>query len=43
MTRHLKALTMPEFFEKRYGSHSMKIVASLIIFIFLVPILRLRV
>ncbi|HHW48121.1 MAG TPA: sodium/solute symporter [Clostridiaceae bacterium] len=37
MTRELNASTMPEFFEKRYGSKAMKIVAALIIFIFLVP------
>lgn len=37
MTRHLRASTMPEFFEKRYGSRSIKIVASVIIFVFLVP------
>ena len=37
MTHHLDAATMPEFFGKRYGSDKMKIVASAIIFIFLVP------
>lgn len=37
MTHHLHAATMPEFFGKRYGSEKMKIVASAIIFIFLVP------
>ena len=37
MTHHLEAATMPEFFGKRYGSEKLKIVASAIIFIFLVP------
>ncbi len=37
MTKHFEAATMPEFFEKRYLSKSMKIVSSIIIFIFLVP------
>ncbi|MBO5223569.1 MAG: sodium/solute symporter [Clostridia bacterium] len=37
MTRHLGASTMPEFFEKRFDSKMLKIVASLIVFIFLIP------
>lgn len=37
MTKKLNARTMPDFFEKRYGSKRMKIVASAIIFVFLVP------
>ncbi len=37
MTHHLGAKTMPEFFEKRFGSKSLKIAASLITFIFLIP------
>lgn len=37
MTHDLNASTMPEFFEKRYDSKTMKIVTALIIFIFLVP------
>ena len=37
MTNHLSASTMPEFFGKRYQSHSLKIVSSVIIFIFMVP------
>ena len=37
MTKKLNARTMPDYFEKRYGSKSMKIVASIIIFVFLVP------
>ena len=37
MTQHLGSATMPEFFEKRYDSRALKIVASVIIFIFLIP------
>lgn len=37
MTKHLEATTMPEFFGKRYDSKALKIVASLIVFIFLIP------
>ncbi len=37
MTKHLDAATMPEFFEKRFGSKALKIAASVIIFVFLVP------
>ncbi|MGL5513045.1 MAG: sodium:solute symporter family transporter, partial [Sporomusa sp.] len=37
MTQHLSSSTMPEFFEKRYGSKALKILASLIVFIFLIP------
>ena len=37
MTKKLNARTMPDYFEKRYDSKWMKIVASVIIFIFLVP------
>lgn len=37
MTKKLEARTMPDFFEKRYGSKSMKILAAVIIFVFLVP------
>ena len=37
MTNYLSASTMPEFFGKRYQSHSLKIVSSVIIFIFMVP------
>jgi SSS family solute:Na+ symporter len=37
MTNKLGASTMPEFFSRRYFSKSMKIVSSVIIFIFLVP------
>lgn len=37
MTHDLEAHTMPEFFEKRYKSKVMKIVAAIVIFTFLVP------
>ncbi len=37
MTHALSAKTMPEFFEGRYLSKKMKIVAAVIIFVFLVP------
>ena len=37
MTKKLNARTMPDFFEKRYGSVGLKILAAIIIFIFLVP------
>ncbi|MBQ8000897.1 MAG: sodium/solute symporter [Ruminococcus sp.] len=37
MTKKLEAKTMPEYFEKRYGSKGMKIFAAIIIFVFLVP------
>ncbi len=37
MSKHLEAKTMPEFFEKRYGSKMLKIVSALIVFVFLIP------
>ncbi len=37
MTKSMNAATMPAFFEKRFDSPTLKIVASVIIFIFLVP------
>ncbi len=37
MTNHLKSATMPDFFEKRYNSRGLKLAASAIIFIFLIP------
>lgn len=37
MTQHLGSATMPEFFEKRFGSKALKIAASVVIFIFLIP------
>ena len=37
MTKRLGAKTMPEFFEKRYGSQGIKLAAAVLIFIFLIP------
>lgn len=37
MTKALGARTMPDFFDKRYGSKGMKILSAIIIFVFLVP------
>lgn len=37
MTNHLDSATMPEFFSKRFESHSLKIASSVIIFVFLIP------
>ncbi len=37
MTQHLKSSTMPEFFGKRFHSNALKIGASFIVFIFLIP------
>ena len=37
MTHHLKSATMPEFFGARYSSNALKIGASIIVFIFLIP------
>jgi solute:Na+ symporter, SSS family len=37
MTHHLGSATMPDFFEKRYHSKNLKIAASAILFVFLIP------
>lgn len=37
MTQHLDSATMPQFFGQRYESRPLKIFASVIIFIFLIP------
>ena len=37
MTHHLQSATMPEFFGIRFGSDKLKIGASILIFIFLIP------
>ena len=37
MTQHLNSATMPQFFGERFGSKPLKIGASVIIFIFLIP------
>ena len=37
MSQHLDTSTMPEFFGKRFDSRALKIGASVIVFVFLVP------
>lgn len=37
MTKHLSSSTMPDFFGKRYNSRALKIAASAIAFVFLIP------
>ena len=37
MTQHLGAKTMPDFFGQRYKSEALKIAASIITFVFLIP------
>lgn len=37
MTQHIDARTMPEFFGKRFSSVPLKVTASIIVFIFLIP------
>lgn len=37
ITHHLNSATMPDFFGKRYGDSSLKVAASVITFVFLVP------
>ena len=37
MSQHLQSATMPQFFEARFGSTALKIAASVITFIFLIP------
>ena len=37
MTQHLDSATMPQFFERRFQSKALKLAASAIIFIFLIP------
>ena len=37
MTQHLDSATMPQFFGERFSSPALKIAASVIIFIFLIP------
>ncbi len=37
MTQNINSKTMPDFFEKRFDSKALKIAASVIIFIFLIP------
>lgn len=37
MSKRLDAKTMPDFFEKRYGSRGLKIFSAIITFVFLIP------
>jgi len=37
MSQHLGSATMPQFFEGRFGSKALKLAASVLIFIFLIP------
>ncbi len=37
MTQHLDAKTMPDFFGKRFNSTPLKVAASVIVFVFLIP------
>ena len=37
MSQHLNSATMPQFFESRFNSKTLKLAASVVIFIFLIP------
>ena len=37
MTRQLDSATMPDYFGKRFGDNKLKIAASIIVFVFLIP------
>ena len=37
MTQHIQSRTMPDFFGTRYGSEGLRVVASVIAFVFLIP------
>ncbi|MBO4800747.1 MAG: sodium:solute symporter [Bacteroidaceae bacterium] len=37
MTQHIESRTMPDFFGTRYASQSLRVVASVIAFVFLIP------
>ena len=37
MTQHLDSATMPQFFERRFQSKALKLAASAVIFLFLIP------
>jgi len=37
MTQHLDSATMPQFFERRFESKALKLAASAVIFLFLIP------
>ena len=37
MTQHINSKTMPDFFEKRFDSKKLKVIASAIVFVFMIP------
>lgn len=37
MSQHLGSATMPQFFESRFNSKALKLIASVLIFVFLIP------
>ncbi|MCF0191418.1 MAG: sodium:solute symporter [Marinilabiliaceae bacterium] len=37
MTQHISSCTMPDFFGTRYNSQSLRVAASIIVFVFLIP------
>ena len=37
MTQHISSRTMPDFFGTRYQSQSLRVIASVIVFVFLIP------
>jgi len=37
MTQHLNSSTMPNFFAKRFNSEKLRIIAAIIVFVFLIP------
>ena len=37
MTQHLNSATMPQFFQSRFDSQKLKLAASVVIFVFLIP------
>ena len=37
MTQYLKSATMPDFFGQRFNSEALKVAASIIVFVFLIP------
>ena len=37
MTQHIESRTMPDFFGTRYGDEGLRIIASVIVFVFLIP------
>ena len=37
MTHHLNSKTMPDFFGQRYDSNALRVISSLIVFVFLIP------